>query len=137
MWARSLSTIAEETGSQAYRDIGGKAAFLDRVLFVGSGKHHQAFRSGARSAGMEVERIERVPNAHAALEAIRADIGPKDVVFIKGRWQQALGRVGLALAGRDVQCRADPCPFKRMLCDVCPFLEQPFTGLPGGVARKA
>jgi UDP-N-acetylmuramoyl-tripeptide--D-alanyl-D-alanine ligase len=131
-----IGEIAEETGSQAYRDVGGKAAFLDRILFVGSTKHHRAFRSGAKSAGMAAERIERVANAHAAIDALRGEIGPTDVVFIKGRWQQALGRVGLALAGRDVQCRADPCPFKRMLCDVCPFLEQPFDGLPGQAAIK-
>ena len=57
------------------------------------------------------------------------DLQPGDLVFIKGRWQQALGRVGLELAGRDVRCKADPCPFKRMLCDICPFLEQDFHGL--------
>ena len=126
-----IGEIAEETGMQAYRNVGQKAAFFDRILFVGSRKHHSAFRSGAGAGGMPAERIERVANAHAAIDALRGDIGPTDVVFIKGRWQQALGRVGLALAGRDVQCRVDPCPFKRMLCDVCPFLEQPFTGLPG------
>jgi hypothetical protein len=69
--------------------------------------------------------------AHEVVELLRDELAAGDVVLIKGRWQQALGRVGLALAGRDVQCRADPCPFKRMLCDVCPFLDQPFTGLPG------
>jgi hypothetical protein len=25
----------------------------------------------------------------------------------------------------NVQCRADPCPLKRMICDVCPHLEDP------------
>ena len=65
-------------------------------------------------------------------ESPPTDISPGWItVLIKGRWQQALGRVGLALAGRDVQCRADPCPFKQMLCDICPFLERPFTGVPG------
>ncbi len=131
-----IGEITEETGADAYRDVGRQAAFLDRVLFVGSRKHLQGFRSGARAGGMDVARIEHVASAHAAVDALRADVGPTDVVFIKGRWQQALGRVGLALAGRDVQCRADPCPFKRMLCDVCPFLEQPFTGLPGAGSRE-
>ncbi len=124
-----IGEITEETGTEAYRNVGRQAAFLDRVVYVGSRKHLQGFRSGAREAGMDVTRIEHAANAHGAIEALRGDVGPTDVVFIKGRWQQALGRVGLALAGRDVQCRADPCPFKRMLCDVCPFLEQPFTGL--------
>jgi UDP-N-acetylmuramoyl-tripeptide--D-alanyl-D-alanine ligase len=125
-----IGEIAEETGPQSYRHVGERAAFLDRIVFVGSRKHHQSFRSGARAGGMDLGRIERVANAHATLDALRGEVGPDDVVFIKGRWQQALGRVGLALAGRDVQCRADPCPFKKMLCDVCPFLEQPFDGLP-------
>lgn len=128
-----IGEISEETGSQQYRDIGTRTAFADRVVFVGSSKHFQAFRSGLRSAGMESERYERVHNAREALDALRPDIASGDVVFIKGRWQQALGRVGLALAGRDVQCQADPCPFKRMLCDMCPYLESrpPFTGLAG------
>jgi UDP-N-acetylmuramoyl-tripeptide--D-alanyl-D-alanine ligase len=125
-----IGEIAEETGQQDYRDVGAKSAFLDRVVFVGSGKHYQAFRLGTRSGGLSTEHVERVRNAHEALDVLRGGLGPGDVVFIKGRWQQALGRVGLALAGRQVQCQADPCPFKRMLCDVCPFLEQPFTGLP-------
>ncbi|MEP7361404.1 MAG: Mur ligase family protein [Chloroflexota bacterium] len=126
-----IGEIAEETSMQAYREVGRQAAFLDRILFVGSAKKLQTFRSGARAAGMDVTRIERVANAHEALDELRGEVGPNDVVFIKGRSQQALGRVGLGLAGRDVQCRADPCPFKRMLCDTCPFLEQPFDGLPG------
>jgi UDP-N-acetylmuramoyl-tripeptide--D-alanyl-D-alanine ligase len=124
-----IGEITEERGSDAYRHIGQKAAFMDRVVFVGSRKHFQAVRAAATAAGMPAEHLERVHNAHEALELIKGDIGPTDVVFMKGRWQQALGRVGLALAGRDVQCRADPCPFKRMLCDMCPFLEQPFDGL--------
>jgi hypothetical protein len=45
----------------------------------------------------------------------------------------ALGRGGARRlrqlrAERHVRCRADPCPFKRVLCDLCPFLEQPFAG---------
>jgi UDP-N-acetylmuramoyl-tripeptide--D-alanyl-D-alanine ligase len=127
-----IGEIAEETGNQDYRDVGAKAAFVDRLLFVGSGKKFQALRASAVAAGMAAERVERVANAQAAIAVLRHQIGPTDVLFIKGRWQQALGRVGLALAGRDVKCTADPCPFKRMLCDVCPFLEQPFSGLAAG-----
>jgi UDP-N-acetylmuramoyl-tripeptide--D-alanyl-D-alanine ligase len=128
-----IGEIAEEMGADDYREIGAASAFLDRVMFVGTGKHLGSFRSGATKAGMAHEKVERVNDAHEALELLRHDLQPEDLVFIKGRWQQALGRVGLALAGRDVQCRADPCPFKRMLCDVCPYLESkpPFTGLPG------
>lgn len=124
-----IGEISEERGSDDYRRIGAQSAFLDRIIFVGTTKHMESFRSGARKAGLARDKVERARNAHEALEML-GDLGVGDVVFTKGRWQQALGRVGLALAGRDVQCRADPCPFKRMLCDICPYLEQPFTGLP-------
>jgi hypothetical protein len=126
-----IGEIAEEIGPEDYRKVGAQAAFLDRIVFVGSSRHLQAFRSGATKAGMARDKIERAHNAHEALQMVRDDLQPTDVLFIKGRWQQALGRVGLALAGKDVQCRANPCPFKRMLCDVCPYLESrpPFTGL--------
>ncbi|MEP7158882.1 MAG: cyanophycin synthetase, partial [Chloroflexota bacterium] len=126
-----IGEISEETGRDAYREVGRASALADRVIFVGSKKNMQTLRSGAAAAGLARDKIERVHNAHEAYELVKDDLRPGDVVFIKGRWQQALGRVGLALAGKDVQCRADPCPFKRMLCDVCPYLESrpPFTGL--------
>ncbi|HEY7599630.1 MAG TPA: Mur ligase family protein [Candidatus Limnocylindrales bacterium] len=126
-----LGEVAEESGHAAYRELGHKAASLDQIVFVGSRKRMTTLRAAATAAGMAPDRVRHVHNAHEALALVRGELGPGDVLFIKGRWQQALGRVGLALAGRDVQCRADPCPFKRMLCDVCPFLGQPFEGLPG------
>jgi UDP-N-acetylmuramyl pentapeptide synthase len=130
-----IGEITEETGRQAYRDIGAQAsAFVDRVIFVGSGKNLRTLRSGATSAGMKHDQIVHVRHSWEATALLQDDLQPGDVVFIKGRWQQALGRVGLELAGRDVRCRADPCPFKRMLCDICPFLEQDFHGL--GVPGK-
>jgi UDP-N-acetylmuramoyl-tripeptide--D-alanyl-D-alanine ligase len=124
-----IGEISEEKDSQQYRDLGAKTAFADRVVFVGTSKHFSPFRVGLKSGGLSADKIERVRNAHEALDLIRDDVADGDVVFLKGRWQQALGRVGLAMAGRDVKCTADPCPFKRMLCDYCPFLEQPFDGL--------
>jgi hypothetical protein len=104
---------------------------LRDALIVGSKTIFDLYRPSLVVAGLARDRIDHVRHAHDAVELLRDELAAGDVVLIKGRWQQALGRVGLALAGRDVQCRADPCPFKRMLCDVCPFLDQPFTGLPG------
>ncbi|MEX2548131.1 MAG: Mur ligase family protein [Chloroflexota bacterium] len=122
--------IAEGRGKDAYRDLARKAAgFVDRVVFVGSTTNFKLYRSGAVAGGLSRDRIDHVRHAHEAVDLLRDQLGPGDVVLIRGRWQQALGRVGLALAGRDVQCRVDPCPFKRMLCDVCPFLNQEFYGL--------
>jgi len=127
-----LGEMTEELGQYVYRDLGKTVGSLaDRAVFVGTGKNFQTFRSGAKSVGMASEAVAHVRHAHEATEILRKELQPNDVVLINGRWQQALARVGLALAGRDVKCRADPCPFKRMLCDVCPFLEQEFYGLPG------
>jgi UDP-N-acetylmuramoyl-tripeptide--D-alanyl-D-alanine ligase len=121
--------IAEVSGKADYRELAQKAAgIVDRAVFVGSRTTFQLYRQGALAAGMSRDQIDHVRKAHEVVELLRDDLAEGDVVLIRGRWQQALGRVGLALAGRDVQCRVDPCPFKRMLCDACPFLEQPFTG---------
>jgi len=125
-----LGAIAEETGTADYRAAALRAAaFADRAIFVGSRKNFAAYRAGSLAGGMPRSHMAHVRHWDEAYALLSADLRSTDAVLIKGRWQQALGRIGLALAGRDVQCRADPCPFKQMLCDVCPFLEQPFDGL--------
>jgi UDP-N-acetylmuramoyl-tripeptide--D-alanyl-D-alanine ligase len=128
--------IAEESGNEDYRVIGSKiGSIADRAIFVGKTKTFRLYRVGAAAAGLARDRIEHARNAHDVIAMLRDELEPTDVVLTTGRWQHALGRVGLALAGRDVQCRADPCPFKRMLCDVCPFLEQEFYGLPAAATE--
>ncbi|HYI21138.1 MAG TPA: Mur ligase family protein [Candidatus Limnocylindrales bacterium] len=132
--------ISEVTGNQDYRDIGQRLGFVDRAIFVSTSKNFQLFRAGATAGGLDRDQIAHARNYVDVLDLLRDELVLGDVVLIRGRWQQALGRIGLALAGEDVQCRADPCPFKRMLCDVCPMLNQPFTGpstgerAPDGVA---
>ncbi len=121
--------ISEVTGNQDYRDIGQRLGFVDRAIFVSTSKNFQLFRSGATAGGLDRDQIVHARNYMDVLDWLRDELVVGDVVLIRGRWQQALGRIGLALAGKDVHCRADPCPFKRMLCDVCPMLNQPFTGL--------
>jgi UDP-N-acetylmuramyl pentapeptide synthase len=102
----------ESPGSESYRDIGRQAgAIVDRLMLVGSSKDLRAFRAGAVEAGLPRESMDHVRNAHEAAELLRVQLGPGDVALVKARWQQRLARVGLELAGRDVQCRVDPCPF--------------------------
>jgi UDP-N-acetylmuramoyl-tripeptide--D-alanyl-D-alanine ligase len=130
-----LGEVAEEQGHHVYRELGSSTgAFVDHAIFVGTSKNMRSFRGGATSAGMPAEAVSHVHNAYEATALLREKIQAGDAVLIKGRWQQALGRVALAMAGNDVKCRADPCPFKRMQCDVCPFLEQEFYGLDGSSA---
>jgi UDP-N-acetylmuramyl pentapeptide synthase len=124
-----LGELAESTGNDNYRAMGALvAAVADRAIFVGHGKNVKLYRTGAIAAGMDRDQVEIAENARDATQLLRHSLAEGDVVLTNGRWQQALARVGLALTGRNVRCRADPCPFKRMLCDYCPFLEQEFTG---------
>lgn len=127
-----LGAIQEEHGRESYRVIGRRAGgFADLMVVVGTGQSLQLYRVGA---AISRDRVIHVRSAHEAVAVLRSELRAGDAVLIRGRWQQALGRIGLALAGQDVQCRADPCPFKRMLCDVCPFLAQPFRGVAGPTA---
>ena len=113
----------------AYRALGARvAAMAARAIFVGH--KFRRYGPGATSGGLAADQVLRARDVHDALALVRADLGPGDVVLLKGRWQQRLGRIALALEGRDVRCRADPCPFRRMLCDLCPLLERPFAGYP-------
>jgi UDP-N-acetylmuramyl pentapeptide synthase len=122
-----LGHLSEAHGIEDYRTVGQHVGSIaDRVIFVGHGRDMRPARAAAIAAGLPREQATRVQYAHEAVEILRGELGPGDVVLTKARWQQALARVGLSLAGRNVQCRADPCPIKRMICDWCPYLERGF-----------
>jgi len=126
-----LGGIDDYAGAEnaAYREIGKRvAAVADRVIVVG--RFRKRYRSSLTSARLPPDHVSSVADVHAAIRILRAELGPGDVVLIKGRSQQTLGRIALALAGRDVRCRADPCPFRRMYCAICPLLETEFEGAP-------
>jgi UDP-N-acetylmuramoyl-tripeptide--D-alanyl-D-alanine ligase len=126
--------VSEERGKDVYRAIGRRAGeFADLIVVVGPSRYLRLYRVGATAGGLASDRVIHARDWQVALALLRDELRAGDAVLIRGRWQEALARIALALAGRDVQCRADPCPFKRMLCDVCPFLEQPFAGF--GVRR--
>ena len=124
-----VGALSESHGRADYRQVGERlGVVVDEVVLVGVMDDMQACRSALVKAGVARENIRRVRNAHDAAELLRPELREGDVVLTKGRWQQALPRIALELAGRNVQCRADPCPFKRMMCDLCPYLERPFDG---------
>jgi UDP-N-acetylmuramoyl-tripeptide--D-alanyl-D-alanine ligase len=110
-----------------YRELGASAAAVaDRAVFVGT--KFRRYRPGAVSAGLEANAVMKAADATEAAALLRDYLEPGDLVLIKGRWQQGLARVAHSLAGRDVRCRALPCPFKRTFCAECDFLEKPFDG---------
>jgi UDP-N-acetylmuramyl pentapeptide synthase len=108
-----------------YRRLGeriGKSA--SQAIFLGS--DCQAYAVGAVRGGLPRSSIAKAHDDLArALAALPKDLGEGDVVFVKGRGRQRLGRIALALVGRDVHCRVAACPLHAgVSCDDCGMLER-------------
>jgi hypothetical protein len=71
--------------------------------------------------------VDVAASVHRAAAEIAADLGPGDVVLIKGRDTQRLDRVALLLAGRVVRCRLMECNINLVRCDECDLLSRDVT----------
>ena len=125
-----LGDVSEPPGSQGplYREIGSRvAAIADWAVFYGGKRHDYA--SGARAAGMPGEAIEKVNErlVDIAANTFRR-LHPGDVVLIKGRSNQKLERISLAMMGRTVKCDLKVCKARTFRCDDCPMLERGWSG---------
>jgi hypothetical protein len=65
-----------------------------------------------------------------ATRLIRDRLRPGDVVLLKGRREQRLDRVALALMGEPVRCRLPRCPGPPVACHLCPLLTIAAEGSP-------
>jgi UDP-N-acetylmuramoyl-tripeptide--D-alanyl-D-alanine ligase len=100
---------------------------VQRVLYVGS--KFDPLRRGLRRGGLDPAAITRCSGAREAADALAADLGSGDVVLIKGRSDQKLGRVALALAGQTVGCTLTSCHV-HLACARCPMLRTGWHGRP-------
>jgi UDP-N-acetylmuramyl pentapeptide synthase len=109
---------------QVYRMIGHRfAQFADIALLPGS--MDQSYASGASAAGMPRERILRFHNnLRQAIETLRTILQPGDVLMVKGRLDDHLERITLALSGQKVKCWRTECRSRAYRCDNCPMLEK-------------
>jgi UDP-N-acetylmuramoyl-tripeptide--D-alanyl-D-alanine ligase len=127
-----LGEVSEPPGSQGpiYRGLGERIAQIaSRAIFVGH--NFQRYKAGATRGGMPASALTDAGySVLDAVEALRDDLGPGDVVLIKGRDTQRLDRVALALAGRNVGCTIPVCGLKHTRCDQCPMLESGWQGIP-------
>jgi UDP-N-acetylmuramoyl-tripeptide--D-alanyl-D-alanine ligase len=118
-----LGDVAEPPGSQdaIYRRLGMRVGEIaTRAVFIGS--QYRRYAKGARRAGMSSEATADAGNSvRTVVDALRADLGPGDVVLIKGRSVQRLDRIGLALMGHEVRCERTRCQLK-ITCDQCRLL---------------
>jgi UDP-N-acetylmuramyl pentapeptide synthase len=115
---------------QHYRRVGERVAKVADLL-VGVGSQTRTYRSGAIAAGMPPGAIvDGGRSVESARKRLPADLGPGDVVLIKGRRRQRLGRLALALAGRVVRCRLETCTMILTDCHGCPRLERGWGEVP-------
>jgi UDP-N-acetylmuramoyl-tripeptide--D-alanyl-D-alanine ligase len=121
-----LGNITESPNPQrqVYRMMGHRfAQFADFAFLLGS--MDQGYASGAAAAGMPRERIFKFHNdLRQAIEVLRKTLQPGDVLAVKGRLDDHLERITLALSGRKIRCWRTKCRSRAYRCDNCPMLER-------------
>ena len=107
-----------------YRELGARVARMASCLVV-VGEGRQGYRAGATDAGMADACVldgGKTPQQVAAV--LNAILQPGDVVLMKGRRPQRLGRVCMLLEGRQVRCDLGSCNLRTVNCEDCPMLEK-------------
>jgi UDP-N-acetylmuramyl pentapeptide synthase len=122
---------APDGGQASYKRVGERVGrVVSRAVVVGKAERFQQYAAGAHQAGLGPDAfVHADTSVHAAIELLRREVGPGDVVLIKGSWGQRLDRVALALAGRQVGCQITDCAVRPTRCDRCPMLQRGWRGL--------
>ena len=124
-----LGDVSEPPGMQGpiYRQIGERlASIVSRAVFLGG--NFRRYATGASRGGLPKDAlINAGRSAFKAAEVLRDELGPGDVVLIKGRDNQKVERVAHSLMGRSVRCDIDFCDAK-VVCAECPMLERGWKG---------
>ncbi len=123
-----LGTASEITNDIRYsfhRELGRRIAETVDSAFIMT--HREIFRSicqGAEKSGMDRNSLTRIAgNPLSVIPLLPRDLGKGDLILVKGRTDQRLARITLALTGGNVGCLIPFCPVKRYFCDDCPWLE--------------
>ena len=127
-----LGSVSEPPGKQltVYRNLCQRiAGIASRVVLVTSRKTLQMYKSSLRKAGYPMTSVHTVrqrqgerKSLHHAVELIRRDFGPGDVILIKGRSDQRFERIAFELMGQTVRCDVDRCDVEAVNCEHCPRL---------------
>jgi UDP-N-acetylmuramoyl-tripeptide--D-alanyl-D-alanine ligase len=121
-----LSNIGDPPGriGESYRAIGRRfAQFADLAFLLGS--HDRRYASGAAAIGMPRERIFKFHNdLRQAIETLKTTLQPGDVLVVKGRLDDHLERITLALSGQKIGCWRTECKSRAYRCGNCPMLEK-------------
>jgi UDP-N-acetylmuramoyl-tripeptide--D-alanyl-D-alanine ligase len=124
--------VSEPPGSQGpiYLRLGDRVAHIvSRAIFVGASGIWSSFAPGVKRGGLARDGLINAQNSVCkAIDAVRETLRPGDVVLVKGRDNQRLERVSLALTGRTVRCDIKFCK-ATVRCEKCPMLERGWDGL--------
>jgi UDP-N-acetylmuramoyl-tripeptide--D-alanyl-D-alanine ligase len=91
-----MAELGEET-ELAHEQIGALAHKLGVSRLVAVGKVAAALHTGAVSDGAAAEQSRTVPDVASALDLLRAELAPGDVVLVKGSRSAGLDRVATTL----------------------------------------
>ncbi len=126
-----LGGVDEPVGSQRLicRRLGERVAQIaSQAVFV-TGDNFTAYAAGAKHCGMARDAVMHARGGvQGILQALPTDLGPGDVVLVKGRRSQRLERAVLALLGRTVRCELKQCGVQLTACHECPMLERGWEG---------
>ncbi len=106
-------------GDLRYRELALRlAACCDRATLVGQDAHR--WLPGLLAGGMARDKIDcGARTLDEATARLRQVLRPGDVVLIKGRQEEHLERVTLALTGQPVMCALRTCPATNLTCERC------------------
>jgi UDP-N-acetylmuramoyl-tripeptide--D-alanyl-D-alanine ligase len=130
----ALGEVTEPIGGagSVYREIGEKFAHsVSLVVVVSTDRNCRSYASGAKRGGLARASMVSADNrVSRAVEILREELQPGDVLLVKGRQEQHLERIGLALSGRRVGCDIERCRLNGRDCSECPMLERGWNGRP-------
>ncbi|MEE8574818.1 MAG: Mur ligase family protein [Thermodesulfobacteriota bacterium] len=121
-----IGEIEEPRGSQGplYKKLGKRLASIsDSIIVLATSRNYNSYTTGTAPGKKRKELfIHAGESIRTAVELI-GELGPGDVVLIKGRQTQGLSRVAHLLMGRKVGCDLTLCKANFITCDRCPMLE--------------
>jgi UDP-N-acetylmuramyl pentapeptide synthase len=133
----AASEIGNDIRYSFHRELGERiAGIADSVFVINRKEIFRSISQGAKKAGMDGKKLTRIEgNVLSVISFLPQDLGPGDLILVKGRTNQRLSRITLALSGRKVGCLVQYCPARIHICDNCPCLEAGPGGPGTGTSR--
>lgn len=121
-----IGDVEEPPGSQGpiYKALARRLAEVaDAVIFIGGKTNFGRLKAGMISGRLSRDALCNLRNDPKTVAGVLAggELGPDDLVLIKGRSTHHMERVALLLTGKSVTCSAQVCR-RRHDCATCPLL---------------